>query len=58
MITNLLNVELAERYHQYLGEVLDRLMTAPPDHILSREEFTVVTAAAVLADRLMPRRLH
>ena len=58
MVTNLVNVELAEKYHQYLGEVLDRLMSAPPDYILSREEFTVVTAAAVLADRLLPKQLH
>jgi len=58
MVTNLINVELAEKYHQYLGEVLDRLMSAPPDHILSREEFTVIAAAAVLADRLMPKQLH
>jgi len=46
----------AEKYDAYLGEVLDRLADAPPDYILTREEFTIVAAAAVLADRLLPKR--
>jgi len=46
----------AEKYDAYLGEVLDRLADAPPDYILTREEFTIVAAAAVLADRLLPQR--
>ena len=60
MITKLLDVELAERYHEYLGQVLDRLVIAPPDYIISREEFTIITAAAVLADKLLlkPPELH
>jgi hypothetical protein len=53
MITKLLDVELAERYHEYLGQVLDRLVIAPPDYIISREEFTIIAAAAVLADKLL-----
>src|SRR5215471_13771651 len=58
MVTNLVDVELAGKYNEYLSEVLGRLATAPPDYILSREEFTVVTAAAVLAHRLLPKQLH
>jgi hypothetical protein len=60
MITKLLDVELAERYHDYLGQVLDRLVIAPPDYIISREEFTIITAAAVLADKLLlkPPEFH
>jgi len=60
MITKLLDVELAERYHEYLGQVLDRLVIAPPDYIISREEFTIITAAAVLADKLLlkPPEFH
>ena len=58
MITNLLDVELAERYHQYLGEALERLMAAPPDYILTREEFTIVAAAGVLGRRLLPMEYH
>jgi hypothetical protein len=53
MISNLLEFELAEKYHQYLGEVLDRLAAAPASYILSREEFTIVAAAGVLGRRLL-----
>jgi hypothetical protein len=48
----------AEKYDEYLGEVLDRIAEAPANYILSREEFTIVAAAAVLADRLLPKELH
>src|SRR5262249_18048237 len=58
MVANLLDHDLAERYHQYLGEVLDRLADVPPDYILTRHEFTVVAAAAAMADRLLPKELH
>jgi hypothetical protein len=58
MVANLLEYDLAERYHQYLGEVLDRLAAASPDYILTREEFAVVTAAGLLANRLLPKELH
>jgi hypothetical protein len=51
MIT-LLERDLAGEYHERLGELLDRLADAPPDQILTREEFTIVAAAAVLSRRL------
>ena len=51
MVT-LLERDLANEYHERLGEILDRLAVAPPDYILSQEEFTIVAAAAVLSDRL------
>ena len=53
MVSKFLEFELAEKYHQYLGEVLDRLAAAPPSYILSREEFTIVAAAGVLGRRLL-----
>jgi hypothetical protein len=53
MVSNFLEFELAEKYHQYLGEVLDRLAAAPASYILSREEFTIVAAAGVLGRRLL-----
>jgi hypothetical protein len=56
MIERLL--QRAEKWDDYCGEILDRLADAPPDYILTREEFTVVAAAAVLADRLLPPKLH
>jgi len=53
MVSNFLEFELAEKYHQYLGEILDRLAAAPPSYMLSREEFTIVAAAGVLGRRLL-----
>jgi hypothetical protein len=53
MVSNLIDIESAERYHEYLRQVLDRLVAAPPDYIMTRQEFTVVAAAGVLADRLL-----
>ena len=58
MVANLLDHDLAERYHEYLGQVLSRLADVPPNYVLSRHEFTVVAAAAAMADRLLPKELH
>ena len=58
MVSNFLEFELAEKYHQYLGEVLDRLAAAPASYILSREEFTIVAAAGVLGRRLLKPEFH
>jgi hypothetical protein len=52
MIERLL--QRAEKWDDYCGEILDRLADAPPDYILTQEEFTVVAAAAVLADSYCP----
>jgi hypothetical protein len=42
---------LASQYHERLGELLDRLASAPPDYVLTWDEFKTVAAAAVLHQR-------
>jgi hypothetical protein len=48
----------AERYYQYLSEILDRLKDAPPDYVLTRAEFRVIATAAALLRAMERKELH
>jgi hypothetical protein len=50
--------EQAERYHQQLGDVLDRLKDAPPDYQITKAEFQVIALAASLRRVTERRELH
>jgi hypothetical protein len=42
---------LASQYHERLGDLLDKLAGAPPDYVLTWDEFKTVAAAAILHQR-------
>jgi hypothetical protein len=57
MVTEL-ELNLASKWHERLGELLDKLAGAPPDYVLTWDEFKTVAAAAILHQRSAPEVLQ